>query len=104
MNEFEKDIKELYDSIYLEEPSVGDWVILKNEYHETIITGEVVALKHTSPNRGFHPEADFEFVVWSSYKLKLAAVKGWFPMDKWELLTTMPDFENKKLPRRKRED
>jgi hypothetical protein len=58
----DKDIRELYEDLYTDEPPVGAWVIVKHNYNETIITGEVVALKHTQPQRGWKEEADFEFV------------------------------------------
>jgi hypothetical protein len=100
----ESEIKEMYETIYEDEPNVGDWVIIKHNYNETIITGEVQALKHTQPQRGWHAEADFEFVVWSAFAIKIAGVKGWLKADKWEILNTMPDFEDKKLTRKKREE
>ena len=102
MSEFEKEIRELYADLYHDEPKVGDWVIVKHAYNETIITGEVRALKHTKPNRGFHPDADFEFVVWSHFKIKIAAVKGWLDPDQWDIISTMTDFENKKLDKKGR--
>lgn len=102
MSEFEKEIRELYTDLYEDEPKVGDWVIMKHTHNETIITGEVRALKHTHPNRGFHPEADFEFIMWSGFKVKIAAVKGWLDPDDWDIISRMSDFENKKLERKER--
>jgi hypothetical protein len=100
----ESELKEMYQTIYEEEPKVGDWVIIKHKYNETIMTGEVRGLRHTQPQRGWHEEADFEFVVWSGFQLQLAGVKGWLDGEDWEILTTMPDFENKKLTKRNREE
>jgi len=100
----ESEVREMYATIYDDEPNVGDWVIVKHNYTETIITGEVCGLKHTKPQRGWHTDADFEFVVYSGFKMKLANIKGWLDGDDWEILSTMPDFENKKLTRRNREE
>jgi hypothetical protein len=51
--DYEKEIKEMYADIYSDEPQVGDWVIVQHTYNETIITGEVTALKHIKPQRGW---------------------------------------------------
>lgn len=100
----ESEVREMYKTIYEDEPSVGDWVIIKHNYNETIITGEVRALKHTQPQRGWHTEADFEFVVWSGFKIQLAGIKGWLDGEDWEILSVMPEFEHKKLTRKNREE
>jgi hypothetical protein len=100
----ESEIKELYNTIYAEEPAVGDWVIIQHMYNETIITGEVRALKHTKPQRGWHTEADFEFVIWSGFKIQLAGVKGWLDGEDWEILSVMTEFDSKKLTRKNREE
>lgn len=102
MSDFEKEIRELYDDLYDDEPKVGDWVIVKHSYNETTITGEVQAVKHTKPNRGFQPDADFEFVVWSGFLIKIAAVKGWLDPEDWDIISVMTDFENKKLSKKER--
>lgn len=102
MSEFEKEIRELYEGLYEDEPKVGDWVIVKHYYNETIITGEVQAVKHTQPSRGFQQDADFEFVVWSGFRIKIAAVKGWLDPENWDIIQIMSDFENKKLSKKER--
>jgi hypothetical protein len=100
----DSEIKEMYETIYEEEPNVGDWIIMKHNYNETIITGEVRGLRHTKPQRGWREDADFEFVIWAGYKIQLAGVKGWLDGNDWEILSTMPEFENKKLTKRNREE
>lgn len=102
MREFEKEIRELYEDLYADEPKVGDWVILKHFYNETVLTGEVIGLKHKDPTRGFHPDADFEFVVWHTFRLKIAGIAGWLDPDDWEIISVMTDFENKKLEKKPR--
>jgi hypothetical protein len=99
----DKDIRELYEDLYTDEPAVGAWVIVKHNYNETIITGEVVALKHTQPQRGWKAEADFEFVIWSNFKFQIAGIKGWLQAKDWDILTIMTDFESKKLEKKERE-
>lgn len=101
MTDYEAEIRAMYDEIYADEPKVGDWVIIKHSYHETIITGEVSGLKHCAPSRGFQPDADFEFIVWSAYKIKIAGIKKWLNED-WEVISVMSEFQNKKLPKRER--
>jgi hypothetical protein len=98
----EDEIKELYEEIYAEEPPIGSWVIVKHYYNETIITGEVVALKHTQPQRGWREEADFEFVVWTNFKFRIAGVKTWLDGGDWEILNVMTEFESKKLEKKER--
>lgn len=98
----DKDIRELYEDLYTDEPPVGAWVIVKHNYNETIITGEVVALKHTQPQRGWKEEANFEFVIWSNFKFQIAGIKGWLPAKDWDILTIMTDFESKKLEKKER--
>ena len=100
----EKEIKELYEDVYSDEPPIGSWVIAKHTYNETIIHGEVVALKHTQPQRGWKEEADFEFLVWTNFKFKIAGVKAWLRGDDWDIVNVMTDFDSKKLEKRKRDN
>ena len=106
MKDYEIEIKEMFETIYEEEPNVGDWVIAQHYYNETLITGEVSALKHTQPNRGFHPDADFEFVVWGNFAIKIAGINCWLQSDDWEIISVMKEFDDKKLKKRnsKREE
>jgi len=98
----DKEIRELYEDVYSDEPPIGAWVIIKHTYNETIVTGEVVALKHTQPQRGWKEEADFEFVVWTNFKFKIAGIKDWLNAQDWEIMTVMTDFEHKKLEKKER--
>lgn len=98
----EEEIKELYEDLYADEPPIGAWVIVKHNYNETIINGEVVALKHIQPQRGWKEEADFEFVVWTNYKFKIAGVEGWLRGDDWDIMTVLTDFDSKKLEKKER--
>lgn len=98
----EEEIKELYEDLYADEPPIGSWVIVKHTYNETIINGEVVAIKHIQPQRGWKEEADFEFVVWTNYKFKIAGVRGWLRGDDWDIMTVLTDFDSKKLEKKER--
>jgi hypothetical protein len=98
----DKDIRELYEDLYSDEPPLGAWVIVKHTYNETIITGEVVAIKHTQPQRGWKEEADFEFVVWTNFKFRIAGVPSWLKANDWDILTVMTDFDSKKLTKKER--
>jgi len=98
----DKDVRELYEDLYADEPPLSAWVIVKHSYNDTIITGEVTAIKHTQPQRGWKDEADFEFVVWTNFKFKIAGVRGWLKANDWEILTVMTDFESKKLTKKER--
>lgn len=100
----ESEIKELYEDIYSDEPPLGAWVIVKHSYNETIITGEVVALKHTQPQRGWKEEADFEFVIWANFQFKIAGVRGWLKANDWDIMTVMTDFDSKKLTKKERDN
>jgi hypothetical protein len=102
--DYDKEIKDLYADLYTDEPPVGAWVIVKHTYNDTIITGEVIALKHTQPQRGWKEEADFEFVVWTNFKFQLAGVRGWLKANDWEILNVMTDFESKKLTKKERDN
>ena len=101
---YDKEIEELYEDLYADEPPLGAWVIAKHNYNETIITGEVISVKHTQPQRGWKDEADFEFVVWTNFKFKLAGVRGWLKANDWDILNVMTDFESKKLTRKERDN
>jgi hypothetical protein len=100
--DYDKEIQELYENLYSDEPPLGAWVIIKHTYNETIITGEVVALKHTQPQRGWRDEADFEFVVWTNFQFKIAGIRGWLKANDWDILNVMTDFESKKLIKKER--
>lgn len=100
--DYDKEIRELYEDVYSDEPPIGAWIIAKHTYNETIIHGEVVALKHIQPQRGWKEEADFEFVVWTAFKFKMAGVKGWLHGEDWEIVSVMTDFDSKKLEKKER--
>jgi hypothetical protein len=100
----EKEIRNLFNEYYAEDPEVGDWVIIKNNYTETVITGEVIGVRRYAPARGFQEEAEFEFIIYHGLKIKISSVQGWFDIETngWAILNIMPDFEHKKLPKRER--
>lgn len=103
MRKDEKEIRNLFNEFYAEDPQVGDWVILKNTYTETVITGEIVGIRRYAPARGFQDEAEFEFVIYHGLKIKIASIQGWFDIaSNWAVLNIMSDFEHKKLPKRER--
>ncbi len=106
MKKEEKEIRNLFNEYYAEDPEVGDWVIIKNTYTETVITGEVVGVKRYAPARGFQEAAEFEFIIYHGLQLKIGAIKGWFDIETngWAVLNIMTDFEHKKLPKRERRD
>ncbi len=106
MNEEEKEIRSLFNEYYSEDPQVGDWVIIKNIYTETVITGEVVGVKRYAPARGFREDAEFEFIIYHGLRLKIGSIRGWFDIEtnSWAVLNIMTDFEHKKLPKRERRD
>jgi hypothetical protein len=99
----EKEIRALFNEFYAEDPQVGDWVILKNTYTETVITGEVVGIRRYAPARGWQEAAEFEFVIYHGLKIKISSVRGWFDVaNNWAVLNIMSDFEHKKLQKRER--
>jgi hypothetical protein len=102
----EKEIRSLFNEFYAEDPEVGDWVIIKNTYTETVITGEVVGVKRYAPARGFQEEAEFEFIIYHGLQLKIGSIRGWFNIETndWAILNIMSDFEHKKLPKRERRE
>jgi hypothetical protein len=101
----EKEIRSLFNEFYAEDPRVGDWVILKNTYTETVITGEIVGIRRYAPARGFQEEAEFEFVIYHGLKIKISSIQGWFDIaNNWEVLNIMSEFEHKKLPKRERRE
>ena len=105
MSKAEKEIRSLFDEFYAEDPQVGDWVILKNTYTETVVTGEIVGLRRYAPARGFQDEAQFEFVIYHGIRIKISSIRGWFDIaDNWAVLNIMRDFEHKKLPKRERRE
>jgi hypothetical protein len=101
--DYENEIKEMCEELYGDEPPLGAWVIVKHHYNETIIHGEIAAVKHTQPQRGWKEEADFEFVVWTNFKFKIAGVRGWLKANDWDIVSVMTDFDSKKLEKKERE-
>ena len=105
MKKEETEIRNLFNDFYAEDPQVGDWVILKNTYTETVITGEVVGIRRYAPARGFQEQAEFEFIIYHGIKIKISSVQGWFDTaNNWAVLNIMSDFEHKKLQKRNREE
>lgn len=105
MKKEEKEIRDLFDEFYAEDPQVGNWVILKNTYTETVITGEVTGVRRYAPARGFNEDVQFEFIIYHGLKIKISSIKGWFDIaNNWAVLNIMDDFEHKKLPKRERRE
>ena len=106
MKKEEKEIRNLFYEYYAEDPEVGDWVILKNSYTETVITGEVIGVKRYAPARGFREDVEFEFIIYHGLRIKIGSIQGWFDIETnaWAILNVMSDFEHKKLPKRERKE
>jgi hypothetical protein len=99
------EIDELAGSYYDGEAQMGSIVTLRNVHYETSVTGEVVGLLRQEGLRVSHPEIDYDYVLFSKYKIKLAGIKQWFPIvsneeelvGKWRLEVSVLDLAAKKL-------
>lgn len=96
-----KELVEILDTYYDEDPKVGDLVLLRHTFEHTSIAGLVTALKRTHPHRGYDPDNDYEIVVYQEYRIQLAGIKGWLrigPEENWDLVAIIDDKEMYKMP------
>jgi hypothetical protein len=92
---------DVLDTFYSEEPKVGQVVMVRHNFENTNIAGEIVALERTTPHRGYDPNGDYEVVVYHGYKLKFAGLRSkWLTVgedENWSLVTILTDKEYHKL-------
>jgi hypothetical protein len=92
---------DVLDTFYEDEPKVGQVVMVRHNFENTNIAGEVVALERIRPHRGYDPTGDYEVVVYHAYKLKFAGLRSkWLTVgeeENWTLVTILTDKEYHKL-------
>ena len=92
---------DVLNTFYEEEPKVGQVVMVRHNFENTNIAGEIVALERTAPHRGYDPNGDYEVVVYHRYKLKFAGLRSkWLSIgedESWSLVTILTDRDYHKL-------
>lgn len=92
---------DVLDTFYEDEPKVGQVVLLRHNFENTNIAGEIVALERAHPHRGYDPNGDYEVVVYHSYKVKFAGLRReWLKVGEdrdWTLVQILTDREFHKL-------
>jgi hypothetical protein len=92
---------DVLDTFYEGEPKVGQVVLIRHNFENTNIAGEIVALERTHAHRGYDPNGDYEVVVYHSYKIKFAGLRSkWLTIgeeEKWTLVQILAEKEYHKL-------
>lgn len=95
-----KELVDILDTFYEEEPKVGQIIMLRHNFENLNMAGEVVALERTNPHRGYEPNGDYEVVVYHQYKVKLAGLRKWMKVGEgrdWSLVTILDEKSYYKL-------
>lgn len=95
-----KELVDILDTFYEEEPKVGQIIMLRHNFENLNMAGEVVALERTHPHRGYEPNGDYEVVVYHQYKVKLAGLRKWMKVGEgrdWSLVTILEEKTYHKL-------
>ena len=85
---------------YEGDPKVGDVVLLRHNFVNMNVAGEIIGLKRKHPHRGYDPDGDYEVIVYQEFDLKMAGLKGWFRIGEeaeWEIVAELDDEEYHKL-------
>ena len=95
-----KELVDILDTFYEEEPKVGQIIMLRHNFENLNMAGEVVALERTHAHRGYEPNGDYEVVVYHQYKVKLAGLRKWMKVGEgreWALVTILDEKNYYKL-------
>lgn len=91
---------DLRRATYDGDPKVGDVVLLRHNFVNVNVAGEITGLKRKHPHRGYDPDGDYEVIVYQEFDLKMAGLKGWFRIGEeaeWEIVAELDDDEYHKL-------
>lgn len=91
---------DLMDTFYEDDPKVGDVVLVRHNFENLNIAGEIVGLQRSHPHRGYDPDGDYEVVVYHRFKLRFAGIKQWLKIGEdhdWTLVQILDEKEFKKL-------
>lgn len=104
-------LDDLVADAYADEVAIGSFITIESVYTETLVSGEVIGIERTNGYRVTHPEADYDYLVFTNYKIKIAGFKRWFhiePADKlgkeWKILVKSDEQNAKKLSKMKRKE
>jgi hypothetical protein len=89
-------------SYYEDELPIGALVTLRHRYFGTMVSGEIRAVKRFGPVRVTKEEVDYDYVLFTYYRIQLAGLKQWFLLEKgkeakWEIEVFSTDLAAKKL-------
>lgn len=96
----EPELIDVLDTFYEEDPVVGDVVLIRHNFENLNVAGEIVAMKRSHPHRGYDPVGDYEVVVYHAYKIQFPGIKQWFKIgddEEWSLVMILDEKEYKKL-------
>jgi len=92
------DLDQVLADYYIADPKLGDMVFLKNNFEDTTIRGEIVAMRRSQPQRALNPDGTFEIVMYPRLEISVGAIDLWLDLEDWEITDTLTGIEYKKLP------
>lgn len=101
MEENPKELAEMTSDYYQDDPQLGDIVFMKHNFEDVTLRAPVTAIKRYHPHRGLDADGNYEVVIYTRLKIKVAGVKDWLLLDDsnqgWEITDTLSGADYNKL-------
>lgn len=95
-----EELIDVLDTFYESDPKVGDIVMIRNNFENTHIVGELIGMMRDHGHRGYEPNGDYEVILYHEMSLKFGGMKKWFKIgedEAWSIVSILEDKEFKKL-------
>jgi hypothetical protein len=95
-----EELIDILDTFYADDPAVGDIVMIRHNFENTHLVGEVTGMKRDHGHRGYEPKGDYEVIVYHEMSLRFGGIKKWLKVgedEDWSLVTILDDKDFHKL-------